>query len=137
MVGRRAGDRAAPADRVPRGRRGRGGGPRGPRGGAGPRPGGTPPRAGGPAPPLPGGASGPALSDVGSRVIAFHGPRQAGIATPPRPQARAWLAGFDLAPTAGHAELVALLRRWTVAAAALTAGSALGGSDDAVVAGSG
>src|SRR3979490_1505500 len=65
---------------------------------------------------------GTALGDVGSRTVPFRGPRQAGIATPARPQARVWLAGFDLAPEVDPAALRSLLRRWTEAGAKLTAG---------------
>jgi deferrochelatase/peroxidase EfeB len=70
-------------------------------------------------------------------TVAFHGVHQAGIATPARPQAHGWVAGFDLSPGVDAAALRELLRRWSEAAAALTAGRALGHSDDAVVAGSG
>jgi deferrochelatase/peroxidase EfeB len=81
--------------------------------------------------------TGTPLADVGARTVAFHGDRQGGIATPGRPQAHVWLGGFDLAPEVGPAALRDLLRRWTDAAAKLTAGQALGAADDAVVADAG
>jgi deferrochelatase/peroxidase EfeB len=80
---------------------------------------------------------GTALGNVGSRTVPFRGPRQAGIATPARPQARVWLAGFDLAPEVDSAALRSLLRRWTEAGAKLTAGQPMGERDDAVVVGLG
>ncbi len=86
--------------------------------------------------PVPGPAGTP-LADVGARTVAFRGARQAGIARPARPQASVWVAGFDLAPGVTGAALRDLLRRWTVAAAQLTAGQPVGASDDAVVAGLG
>jgi dye decolorizing peroxidase len=79
----------------------------------------------------------PPLSDVGARSIPFRGARQAGIAAPARPQAHAWVAGFDLEPGLGAAALRGLLRRWTDAADRLTAGQGTGAIDDAVVAGLG
>jgi deferrochelatase/peroxidase EfeB len=51
--------------------------------------------------------------------VAFHGARQAGIATPP--QAHLSFASFDVT-TESHAALRGVLRRWTAAAAAITAG---------------
>jgi deferrochelatase/peroxidase EfeB len=51
--------------------------------------------------------------------VAFHGAHQAGIATPP--QAHLSFASFDLT-TESHAALKRVLRRWTAAAAAITAG---------------
>jgi dye decolorizing peroxidase len=86
---------------------------------------------------VPAQAAGPALSDVGTRTIPFNGPHQAGIADPARPQAHGWLAAFDLAERADRAALVALLRGWTAAAEALTAGRPVGAGDDPVVAGVG
>jgi deferrochelatase/peroxidase EfeB len=92
-------------------------------------------RGNGPGPtPVPPGTP---LTDVGARTVAFHGPRQAGIATPVRQQAQVWVAGFDLAPGLPVDALRALLRGWTDAAAKLTAGEPLGHPDDAVVAGLG
>jgi dye decolorizing peroxidase len=66
-----------------------------------------------PAPPAP-------LTRLGSDSVAFHGTHQAGITTPL--QAAGHLAAFDLAPGAGRAEAVALLRRWTACAAPMTEG---------------
>jgi deferrochelatase/peroxidase EfeB len=80
---------------------------------------------------------GTALGDVGARTVPFRGQRQAGIATPARPQARVWLAGFDLGPEVDSAALRNLLRRWTEAGAKLSAGQPLGERDDAVIAGLG
>ncbi|MEO5877066.1 MAG: iron uptake transporter deferrochelatase/peroxidase subunit [Streptosporangiaceae bacterium] len=54
-----------------------------------------------------------------SGVIAFHGPHQAGIATPV--QDRLHFAAFDVV-TQDRAALVRLLREWTIAAEAMTAG---------------
>jgi deferrochelatase/peroxidase EfeB len=81
--------------------------------------------------------AGTPLSDVGARTVAFFGSRQAGIATPVRPQAHVWVAGFDLVPGADATALRELLRRWSEAGAKLAAGQALGGTDDAVIAGLG
>jgi deferrochelatase/peroxidase EfeB len=77
------------------------------------------------------------LSDVGARSFPFRGARQAGISAPVRPQAHAWVAGFDLEPGVGADALRATLRRWSDAADRLTAGLSAGGTDDAVVAGLG
>lgn len=62
------------------------------------------------------------LSSVGAAAIAFHGEHQAGITTPL--QARGHLVSFDLAPGAGRKGAAALLRRWSAAAGAMTAGRA-------------
>jgi deferrochelatase/peroxidase EfeB len=51
--------------------------------------------------------------------VAFHGAHQAGIATPP--QAHLSFVSFDLT-TESQAALKGVLRRWTAAAAAITAG---------------
>jgi dye decolorizing peroxidase len=64
----------------------------------------------------------PALGSVGSTAIPFHGTHQAGITTPA--QACGHLAAFDLAPGAGRSSAAALLRRWSAAAEAMTAGRA-------------
>ncbi|WP_329456805.1 iron uptake transporter deferrochelatase/peroxidase subunit [Streptomyces sp. NBC_01497] len=65
--------------------------------------------------------AGPApLTGLGSHAVAFHGAHQAGITTPP--QAAGHLAAFDLAPGAGRAEAVALMRRWTACAAPMAEG---------------
>ncbi|MEW2548019.1 iron uptake transporter deferrochelatase/peroxidase subunit [Streptomyces sp. NPDC047002] len=60
------------------------------------------------------------LTGLGARAVPFHGTHQAGIATPL--QAAGHLAAFDLAPGAGRAQAVALLRRWTACAAAMAEG---------------
>jgi deferrochelatase/peroxidase EfeB len=86
---------------------------------------------------VPAEAAGPALSDVGARAIPFYGPHQAGIADPTRPQAHGWLAAFDLVAGVDRRALVALLRDWSEAAEALTAGRPVGVGDDLVVAGAG
>ena len=63
-------------------------------------------------------------------AVPFHGEHQAGIVTPA--QDRLHFAAFDVT-TEDRAELVALLERWTAAAAAMTAGRPVGdGEDDAV-----
>nr|ACL11851.1 hypothetical protein [Arthrobacter globiformis] len=53
--------------------------------------------------------------------VPFDGIHQAGIATPA--QANLVLTAYDLGPGAGRAELAAVLREWTKAARALTAGA--------------
>lgn len=58
-------------------------------------------------------------------VVSFHGAHQAGIVTPA--QDRLHLAAFDVT-TSSRAELVELLRVWTAAAAAMTAGREVGDS---------
>ncbi|GAB2863105.1 iron uptake transporter deferrochelatase/peroxidase subunit [Actinocorallia aurea] len=63
----------------------------------------------------------PAHADPG--VVAFHGPHQAGIATPV--QDRLHFAAFDLT-TQDPARVAALLRAWTEAAAAMTRGAPVG-----------
>jgi deferrochelatase/peroxidase EfeB len=77
------------------------------------------------------------LTDVGARSFPFRGARQAGISAPLRPQAHAWVAGFDLVPGLSAGALRDLLRRWGDAADRLTAGQAAGVADDVVVAGLG
>ncbi len=75
------------------------------------------------------------LTSVGATTLPFHGTgtgsgdggHQAGITTPV--QAKAHLVAFDLAPGAGRKEAVALLRRWSRAAEAMTAGRAPDGDD--------
>lgn len=74
------------------------------------------------------------LSDVGARSVPFHGPHQAGIVTPARPQASVWVGAFDLEAGADAEALRELLRRWTAAGAKLTAGEALGDPEDTVTA---
>ncbi|MCW2941985.1 MAG: Tat-translocated enzyme [Actinomycetia bacterium] len=78
----------------------------------------------------------PAPVPLGRTAVPFHGQHQAGIITPARPQARTWIAAFDLAPHADRAALTALLRRWTDAAAQLTQALPYG-TDDLIAAGSG
>ncbi|MCZ4123165.1 iron uptake transporter deferrochelatase/peroxidase subunit [Streptomyces sp. H39-S7] len=56
-------------------------------------------------------------------IVAFHGSNQAGIITPV--QDRLHFAAFDV-KTEDRAELVALLKEWTAAAAAMTAGKPVG-----------
>src|SRR5690606_16347166 len=57
-------------------------------------------------------------------VIPFYGAHQAGIATPV--QDRLHFAAFDVI-TDDRAALVSMLKEWTAAAAAMTAGRAIGG----------
>jgi deferrochelatase/peroxidase EfeB len=59
-----------------------------------------------------------------SALYPFYAEQQAGIVTPA--QDRLHFAAFDLAPDATRAELIGLLRDWTIAAAALTAGKDIG-----------
>jgi deferrochelatase/peroxidase EfeB len=61
-------------------------------------------------------------------VVPFHGEHQAGIVTPA--QDRLHFAAFDVT-TDDRAELVALLQRWTAAAALLTAGQPVGDGEPA------
>lgn len=56
-------------------------------------------------------------------AIPFHGPHQPGIATPV--QDRLHFAAFDVT-TGDRAKLVQMLKEWTAAAAAMTAGRAVG-----------
>lgn len=68
-------------------------------------------------------------------AVDFHGAHQAGIVTPA--QDRLHFATFDLMPSANRDSLVALLKQWTAAAAAMAAGKDVGeygavsGPDDA------
>jgi deferrochelatase/peroxidase EfeB len=64
----------------------------------------------------------------GGQVVPFHGRHQAGVLTPA--QDRLHFAAFDVT-TDDPAELVALLQRWTEAAALLTAGQPVGDGDPA------
>jgi deferrochelatase/peroxidase EfeB len=59
-------------------------------------------------------------------IVPFHGPHQAGIATPQ--QAQLYFASFDVTADTSEA-LKSLLRRWTEAAARLTAGQPADPSD--------
>ncbi|WP_052541889.1 iron uptake transporter deferrochelatase/peroxidase subunit [Cryobacterium roopkundense] len=85
------------------------------------------------------GAAGIGLGVAGDRVVAtavgasvsddsaqypFYGNHQAGIVTPA--QDRLHFAAFDMAAGATRADLIDLLRDWSVAAAALTAGRDVG-----------
>ncbi|MFC0041513.1 iron uptake transporter deferrochelatase/peroxidase subunit [Actinomadura rayongensis] len=60
------------------------------------------------------------LTAIGATAVLFHGARQAGITT--RAQAVGHLVAFDLAAGADRRATAALLRRWSDAAAAMTAG---------------
>lgn len=60
------------------------------------------------------------LTATGATAVPFHGRHQAGITTPP--QAWGHLVAFDLVPDAGRPEAAALMRRWSRAAEAMTAG---------------
>jgi deferrochelatase/peroxidase EfeB len=64
-----------------------------------------------------------AASDAEPQTVPFHGPHQAGIATPA--QDRLHFAAFDLTIETRR-ELRDLLREWSAAAARMTAGRALG-----------
>ncbi len=79
----------------------------------------------------------PPRSSIGTARVAFHGERQAGIATPARLQARLRVTAFDLVPGVDRAGLRTLLRRWSQVAEQLTAGQALGAPGDHVVTGAG
>ena len=87
------------------------------------------------------GAAGLGLGIVGDRVVLaqgtagspgaasaagypFYGAHQAGIVTPA--QDRLHFAAFDVAADLGRADLIELLQDWTTAAAAMTAGRAVG-----------
>lgn len=60
--------------------------------------------------------------DLGSQVIDFYGPHQAGIETPLSLSANATLVAFDLRAGTDRAALVGLMKVWTDDAARLTAG---------------
>ncbi|MCX5208473.1 iron uptake transporter deferrochelatase/peroxidase subunit [Kitasatospora sp. NBC_00240] len=64
-----------------------------------------------------------AANAPGGRLVPFHGEHQAGIATPV--QDRRHFAAFDVTTT-DRAALADLLREWTAAAAAMTAGHEVG-----------
>ena len=64
----------------------------------------------------------PAAAETGA-AVAFHGPHQAGIATPV--QDRLHFAAFDVTAT-DRADFVRLLKDWTQAARRMTAGKAVG-----------
>ncbi|MFF3762605.1 iron uptake transporter deferrochelatase/peroxidase subunit [Streptomyces sp. NPDC001922] len=65
----------------------------------------------------------PALAGAAGAAVPFHGRHQAGIATPV--QDRLHFAAFDV-KTDSRDELIALLKEWTEAAAAMTAGRSVG-----------
>ncbi|RSS81874.1 iron uptake transporter deferrochelatase/peroxidase subunit [Streptomyces sp. WAC06614] len=71
-----------------------------------------------------------ALTSLGATQVAFHGARQAGITTPL--QAKGHVVAFDLAPGAGRAEAVALMRRWSETARRLMAGETAPTADTGV-----
>ncbi len=60
------------------------------------------------------------LQSIGDTTVAFHGTHQAGITTPL--QACGHLAAFDLAPGSRPQAAAALMKRWSTAAARMTAG---------------
>ena len=70
-----------------------------------------------------GAVAGSAPPEPASDVVPFHGERQAGITTPA--QDRLHMAAFEVL-TEDRAELIALLKDWTEAAAAMTAGREAG-----------
>jgi deferrochelatase/peroxidase EfeB len=74
-------------------------------------------------------ATHPSASAAESTVVPFYGPRQSGIATPA--QEYLYFAAFDVAADA-RSELVGALQRWTLAAAALSAGERYGGDRQAL-----
>ncbi|WP_433235943.1 iron uptake transporter deferrochelatase/peroxidase subunit [Actinomadura nitritigenes] len=74
-----------------------------------------------------GGRDEPALSIVGATAVPFHGRHQAGITTPL--QACGHLVAFDLRPDADRRAVAALMRRWSQAAEAMTAGRPPGDDD--------
>lgn len=63
---------------------------------------------------------GPLQSSLGSTAVPFHGTHQAGITTPL--QATGHLIAFDLASGTDRKAAAGLLRRWSAAAEAMTAG---------------
>ncbi|TDD92905.1 deferrochelatase/peroxidase EfeB [Actinomadura darangshiensis] len=69
----------------------------------------------------------PPLAAVGGTSVPFHGRHQVGITTPP--QAYGHLVAFDLRPGAGRAAAAGLMRRWSAAAEAMTAGRPPAGDD--------
>lgn len=68
----------------------------------------------------PTGAATPVAVDFGTETVPFHGPRQAGVDTPP--QAYAAFVAFTLGPATDRAALVRLLRLLSDDAARLTQG---------------
>lgn len=65
------------------------------------------------------------------KPVAFYGEHQAGIVTPA--QDRLHFAAFDLLPGTTREDLIDLLRTWTAAAAAMTAGQPIGGAEGSEV----
>ena len=65
-----------------------------------------------------------AAKNTPTPVVPFYGDHQAGIVTPA--QDRLHFAAFDLSAGASRDDLVALLKQWTVAAAAMCAGDQVG-----------
>ncbi len=63
------------------------------------------------------------VAAAGGSAVAFHGPHQAGIATPA--QDRLIFGSFDVT-AADRQDLVALLKTWTASAARLAAGQLVG-----------
>jgi deferrochelatase/peroxidase EfeB len=59
-----------------------------------------------------------------AQVVPFHGEHQAGVVTPA--QDRLHFVSFDLSSTATRADLITLLKAWTVAAASMCAGDQVG-----------
>ncbi|HEV7750801.1 MAG TPA: iron uptake transporter deferrochelatase/peroxidase subunit [Baekduia sp.] len=70
------------------------------------------------------GTDGAGHPNAGDHVVAFHGEHQAGITTPA--QDRLHFAAFDVEPGATRTDLRDLLREWTVAAATMAGGNAVG-----------
>ena len=73
--------------------------------------------------------AGISLAQADGQRVPFHGDHQAGIVTPA--QDRLYFAAFDLSST-DRDEVVALLQRWTAAAALMTRGEPLGEHDPAL-----
>ncbi|WP_082119645.1 iron uptake transporter deferrochelatase/peroxidase subunit [Saccharothrix sp. ST-888] len=67
---------------------------------------------------------------LGRAAVPFHGAHQAGIVQPG--QARAQLAGFDLAPGAGRDGLRRLLKSWSETAALLARGEQAGAHENQI-----
>jgi deferrochelatase/peroxidase EfeB len=70
------------------------------------------------------GAAGASGGTSASTSYQFYGEHQAGIVTPA--QDRLHFAAFDMSASASRADLIELLRDWTAAAAAMTAGKDIG-----------
>lgn len=74
--------------------------------------------------------AGERVAGLGAATVATPFPHQAGIAVPERQQGHGTVAAFDLVPGATAAQLKALMRAWTAAIAALTAGRSPVGDAD-------